>query len=220
MYTKEQVDAMLSQVEQEFEKTLGSIEKNENIEENIEASEEEVVTEEVMAKSEEENTEEEYETVDELYNSMSKSEKEAHYNSIKKSLFGEAEEEVMAKSEEEVVTEESEDEVSLVKSENEELKKSNEELKKSYEELNALVSKMFTTKKAPSQKAITNTNYIAKSEETGEEEADLTKMSKSEITQKLKSVDQENLTKSDRNAINDFYLKNASVETIKHLIIK
>jgi len=210
MYTKEQVDAMLSQVEQEFEKTLGSITKNENIEENTE----EVVVEEAMAKSEDS----EYETIDELYGSMDKAEKEAHYNSIKKSLFGEveeSEEEVIAKSEE---TETEED--SLVKSENEELKKSNEELKKSYEELNALVSKMFTAKKVPAQKAITNVNYIAKSEETNTEEVDLTKMSKNEITTMIKSIDQESLTKSDRNAINDFYLKNASVETIKHLIIK
>jgi hypothetical protein len=33
MYTKEQVDDMLSQVEREFEKTLGSIVKNEKVEE-------------------------------------------------------------------------------------------------------------------------------------------------------------------------------------------
>lgn len=212
MYTKEQVDAMLSQVEQEFEKTLGSITKNEEIEDN---NEETVVeTEEAMAKSEDEvevESEEEYETIDELYNSMSKSEKEAHYASCKKALFGEKEE-TQEKPAAQV-------EEKMSKSESQKLKEENEELKKSYEQLNELVSKMFTAKKAPAQKAITSTNYIAKSEGFEDQgEIDFSKMSKNEITDKLKAVDQSNLTKSDREAINDFYLKNGSVDKIKHLI--
>lgn len=215
MYTKEQVDAMLSQVEQEFEKTLGSITKNENIEEEIN-DESETETELEMAKSEEEEveTEESYETIEELYNSMDKSEKEAHYAACKKSLFSESEEQ-----ESEEPTAQVEQEMS--KSESDKLKEENESLKKSYNELNELVSKMFSAKKAPAQKAITSTDYIAKSEEVqGNEGVDISKMSKSEITEKLKTVDQSNLTKSDRNAINDFYLKNASVDKIKHLIIE
>lgn len=224
MYTKEQVDAMLSQVEQEFEKTLGSIAKNENIEEelNNEEAVAEVETEEVMAKSEDEavaevetESEESFETIEELYDSMNKSEKEAHYAACKKSLFGEEE---SSETEEPVV--EAKEEV-MAKSESDKLKEENEELKKSYNQLNELVSKMFSVKKAPAQKAITGTDYIAKSEEVeGEEAIDLSKMSKGEITEKLKTVDQSNLTKSDRNAINDFYLKNGSVDKIKHLIIE
>lgn len=214
MYTKEQVDAMLSQVEQEFEKTLGSIAKNENIEEINEEAE----TEEVMAKSEEEveteEVEDSYETIEELYNSMDKSEKEAHYAACKKSLFSEVEEQ---ESEEPAAQVEQE----MSKSESDKLKEENESLKKSYNELNELVNKMFSAKKAPAQKAIISTDYIAKSEEVeGKDGVDITKMSKNEITEKLKAVDQSNLTKSDRNAINDFYLKNASVDKIKHLIIE
>lgn len=209
MYTKEQVDAMLSQVEQEFEKTLGSITKNEEIENDEETV---VETEEVMAKSEDETEaeSEEYETIDELYNSMTKSEKEAHYASCKKALFGE--EEVQEAPAPKV-------EQTMNKSESEKLKEENEELKKSYSQLNDLVSKMFEAKKAPAQKAITSTNYIAKSEGFNEQdEVDFSKMSKGEITEKLKTVDQSTLKKSDREAINNFYLKNGSVDKIKHLI--
>lgn len=217
MYTKEQVDEMLSQVEQEFENALGSIAKSEeNIEEETEI-EVEAQTEE-LEKSETEEIEadeEDYETIDDLYASMTKSEKEAHYAAVKKSIFGEeveeeaVEEQSMEKSEE---TEEDNDEVEMLKSEN-------EELKKNYEQLNELVSKLFNTKKAPAQKAVTNVNYIAKSEETEiEEKEDFSNMSKSEVTAKLKSIDYSELKKSDREAINNYYLDNGSVESIKHLI--
>lgn len=213
MYTKEQVDEVLAEVEQEFNKTLGSMNKNEETEEIVE----EVETEEEMNKSEEVETEE-YETIDELYASMSKNEKEAHYNSLKKVIFGEEtkDEEVqeeMNKSEEvetEEVVEEEKEELKLMKSEN-------EELKKNLSQMEELVNKLFSTKKAPAQKAITNVDYIAKSEEE-EEKEDFSKMSKSEITNKLKNVDYGTLSKSDRNAINEFYLRNGSVDKIKHLI--
>jgi hypothetical protein len=219
MYTKEQVDDMLSQVEQEFENALGSIAKSEeNIEEEkeieVEAQAEELEkseTEEVEAE------EEDYETIDDLYASMTKSEKEAHYAAVKKSIFGEeveeeaVEEQSMEKSEE-VEAKEDNDEVEMLKSEN-------EELKKNYEQLNELVSKLFNTKKAPAQKAVTNVNYIAKSEETEvEEKEDFSNMSKSEVTAKLKAIDYSELKKSDREAINNYYLDNGSVDSIKHLI--
>jgi len=211
MYTKSEVNTMLSQVEQEFEKALDSINKNEEIEVIEETQEDEVET--AIAKSEEDEQGEEYETVDELYASMEKNEQEAHYNSLKRAIYGEVEEEQIAKSEE---TEEVEIE-DLAKSENEQLKAENEELKKSYDEVSELLGKLFK-KKAPAQKAITATSYIAKSEETQEDEVDYSTMSKSEITSKLNKVDFGSLQKSDRDAINNFYLNNTSVDKIKHLI--
>jgi hypothetical protein len=226
MYTKEQVDEVLSQVEQEFEKAMGSIEKNEE-ELNSEEVETAVAQEtEDLQKSEVEESEaqeEDYETIDDLYASMTKGEKEAHYASIKKALYGEEEtpvvEEPIAKSEEAEEVSEEKEEV-LAKSENDELKSENEELKKNLDQVNELLSKMFDFgKKAPEQKAITATNYIAKSEDTKEnDEIDLSKMSKSEITSKLNGVNFSELSKSDREAINDFYLENGSVDKIKHLI--
>jgi hypothetical protein len=212
MYTKQDLDEVLSQVQQEFEKALGSINKSE---EEIEVEEE---TEEVeLAKSEEETEEvseeeNEYETIDELYSSMTKSEMEAHYASIKKVLFGEA----LEKSEETKT-----EEVKMNKSEVEAIKAENEELKKNLDNVTELLNKMFeTTKKAPAQKAITGMTYVAKSEESKEEGIDISKLSKSEITNKLKGLDYGTLSKSDKDAINSFYLNNGSVEKIKHLIIE
>lgn len=210
MYTKQDLDEVLSQVQQEFEKALGSMNKSEE-----EVTEEVEETEEVeLSKSEEDSEEisyeeEDYETIDELYSSMSKSEMEAHYASIKKVLFGES----MEKSEGT-----KNEEVKMVKSEVEAIKAENEELKKNLDTVTELLNKMFdTTKKAPAQKAITGMTYVAKSEET-KEEADVTKLSKSEITAKLKTLDYGTLSKSDRDAINNFYLNNGSVEKVKHLI--
>ena len=215
MYTKQQVDEMLSQVEQEFENALGSIAKSEeDIEEENNGIEIEAAEDLEKSENEEEvESEEEYETIDDLYASMTKSEKEAHYAAVKKTLFGEEiqeeiEEETIEKSE----TKKEDDEINMLKSEN-------EELKKNYEQLNELINKLFNTKKAPAQKAVTNLNYIAKSEENQNEETeDLSNMSKSEITAKLKSIDYSGLKKSDREAINNYYLDNGSVESIKHLI--
>jgi len=212
MYTKEQVDEMLFQVEQEFNNALGSIAKNEDTE--IETSQVEEVEVEEIEKSEEpaeyyeEAEAEDYETIDDLYASMSKNEIEAHYESVKRVMFGEAEEESMAKSESE---EEESEEIQMVKSENSNLKEENEELKKSLENIENLINKMFNTKKAPSQKAITATNYIAKSEEE-DNQVDFSKMTKGEITSKLKSIDYSSLEKSDREAINEYCLNNGSVE--------
>jgi hypothetical protein len=216
MYTKTEVDEVLSQVEQEFEKALNSIKKSESTEEEIET--EEIQAQEELSKSEEiEEVEEEVETIDDLYSSMTKSEIEDHYNSIKRVLFSEAEE-----TQEEVIekSEEIEEVESMLKSENDELKSENEQLKKSVEEMSSLINRLFesTEKKAPSQKALTSADYIAKSEEVVEEGIDLSSLSKNEITSKLNKLNYAELSKSDREAINNYCLENGSVEKIKHLI--
>jgi len=220
MYTKEQVDEMLSQVEQEFENALGSIAKSEeNIEEENDIEVEAQESEE-LEKSEDqevETEEEDYETIDDLYASMTKSEQEAHYAAVKKSLYGEEVEAQQEEAEEKIekseakAEENDEEEVEMLKSEN-------EELKKNYEELKSMVDQLFNVKKAPAQKAVTNVNYIAKSEESNSEEIDFSEMSKNEITAKLKTIDYSGLKKSDREAINNYYLDNGSVDSIKHLI--
>lgn len=238
MYTKSQVDEMLLQVEQEFERTLEGIAKNEK---------NQVVEDSVEADSEE------FETIDDLYASMTKNEIEAHYSSIKKVLMtkseDESEEEEKEESKEheekekkkdkeheekeemekcgEMSTKKSEEDEDCEKSESPKMSKSektlieeNKALKKNLESLNELVSKLFSSKKAPSQKAITATNFIAKSEEFETEGVNVVEMSKNEVTAKLKALDFQSLSKSDRDAINNFYLKNESVEKIKHLISK
>jgi hypothetical protein len=211
MYTKDQVDDMLFQVEQEFNNALGSIAKNEDTEEVVEV--EEVQEEVAMAKSEEASEEENYETIDELYASMSKSEIEAHYDSVKRVIFNEEVEEETVQKSEEV------EEVSMAKSEKNAYESQIEGLQKNLDQYNELLTKIFNKKKAPSQKAITSTNYIAKSEETEQESGiDFSNMSKSEVTSKLNSLDYAGLEKSDREAINEYCLNNASVDKVKHLI--
>lgn len=227
MYTKAQVDEMLLQVEQEFERTLESIAKNEK---------NQVVEESVEAGSEE------FETIDDLYASMSKNEIEAHYSSLKKVMMAKAEDEKEEKEDdkkeekkeakkedkkEDEKKEGQEVEIEIEKCGDMSVKKSeqsliqeNQELKKNLETLNDLVSKLFSSKKAPAQKAITATSFIAKSEESEVETFDISEMSKSEVTAKLKALDFQSLSKSDRDAINNFYLQNGSVERIKHLISK
>jgi hypothetical protein len=224
MYTKAQVDEMLLQVEQEFERTLESITKNEK---------NQIVEEPAEIGSEE------FETIDDLYASMSKNEIEAHYSSLKKVMMTKSEEEKEEEKEEKEKKdskkedkkddkkEDQEVEIEIekcgdmsVKKSEQSLAQENKELKKNLETLNDLVSKLFSSKKAPTQKAITATSFIAKSEENEIEVFDISEMSKGEVTAKLKALDFQSLSKSDRDAINNFYLQNGSVEKIKHLISK
>jgi hypothetical protein len=249
MYTKEQVDEMLSQVEQEFSNTLETIQKNENVEiEDIETEEVEV---EALDKSEEESEEAYEQTIDDLYASMTKGEQEAHYTAVKKSLFDMEKDEDMSPHAKEQQAKEaqkvasakavadgstdkgydkvahSDDELKFMRDKRKKMGKSEEdlmteveELKKSIETYEGLLDKVFAKKNAPKGKALTGYDVIAKSEsiESEKEGIKLESMSKSEITSKLKTIDYSTLTKSDRSAINEYCLENASVEKIKHLI--
>ena len=248
MYTKKQVDEMLSQVEHEFSNTLETIQKNESVE--IEEIETEAVEIEELDKSEEESEDAYEPTMDDLYTSMDKSEQEAHYASVKKALFSESMEkdededlsphakEQKAKSDQKKLVSENsaagkidrgydksahhDDQAKMKrkmgKSE-EDLMTEVEELKKSVETYEGLFDKMLKTSNAPKAKALTGYDVIAKSEGTeGQEESKIDKMSKSEITSKLNRINYETLTKSDRSAINEYCLENASVDKIKHLI--
>lgn len=272
MYTKEQVDEMLSEVENEINIAFETMNKSEEIE--AEEVETEVSAEESLEKNEEieadEAGEEEYETIDELYNSMTKSEKEAHYASVKKSLFGEEVDEDLEKDEDmsphaqeqaakaaqkklaqdnikagkvnqaydkavahdddleyarEKRKQQNRKAKKVEKSEETEgdvtemLKSENEELKKSLDQLNGLLDKVFNREKsAPKGKALTGYDVINKSEESNEKEDVISNLSKSEITKKLNQIDYSDLSKSDRDAINEYCLENGSVDKIKHLI--
>ena len=168
---------------------------------------------------------EDMEEMHKMYDSMSKGELKAHKNSIEKCWMSKCGEMTqMAKSEEtkvevkteEVKTEAKESETeTLLKSEIESVKKENEDLKKNLESLVTAMN-TFMTKKAPVRKAITDIEYIKKSEESQDE---VKPMTKSEIDTILsKKVVDPSLTRADREAINQFYLTNAGVEKIAHLL--
>lgn len=67
----------------------------------------------------------------------------------------------------------------------------------------------------PMRKAITSVAHLPKND--GSQDADKPKLSKTQITEKLKGLDQAKLTKSDRTAINNYYNK-FEVDQIAHLL--
>ena len=246
-YSEKDLAALISEVESEFSNHLTKaeqkqdqkIEKSEEVvekttenhaktsEETVEKSETEVNTTE--EKKEFNYSEEDFAEMDQLYSSMTKSEAEAHYKSLKKSIYGE--EEVIEKTEEtETETEveaknETSDllksEIESVKKNNEELKKSNEELTKSLEGLTAAMTNFV--KKAPKQKAITRLDYVKKSEadsDVEKTEEDVAKLNKSEIAKRLSSkIRSGELEKSDKESIDRYYLgETKNINLIKHLL--
>ena len=104
-------------------------------------------------------------------------------------------------------------EFDLVKSELEAEKAKSAELKKNFDAVQEFLAKLVT--KVPQGKAITSLEQIAKSEPVNEAPT----LSKAEITQILsKRAADPTLKKSDRDAINAFYLGDANLNTISHLL--
>jgi hypothetical protein len=163
---------------------------------------------------------EDVEEMHKMYGSMSKSELNLHKGAMEKCWMAKCGEMTMDKSEKETIIETpivAQEDTSLIKSQNESLSKENEELKKNVAELvNAMAS--FVTKKAPARKAVTELQYLNKSEEEVKVEAEK-QLTKSEITQILSKKAQEpTLTKSDREAIDKYYLGRGGIESIRHLL--
>jgi hypothetical protein len=110
---------------------------------------------------------------------------------------------------------ETDSEVQLLKSEFEAQKAKSETLQKTLDGVTEFLTKLAKKTSAPQGKAVTSYDVIAKSED----ESGTTPMSKSEIVSILnKKASDPSLTKSDREAINNFYLSNASVNSISHLL--
>lgn len=218
-YSEQDMAKLISEVETEFKDYLAKAESNiEDIEEV-----EEIQPEDVIEKNESgfDYDEEDINEMNKMYASMSKAEAEAHYKSLKKTLFTE-DVEPINKSEGEVV--EDAEENKLLKTEVESIKKENEELKKSIETLTGIISKVV--KGAPKRKAVTqigDIQYIKKSEETTEEtkkEVDYSKMKKSEINKILSSkIRSGEIKKSeDKENINKFCFGELKFDEIKYLL--
>jgi hypothetical protein len=106
-------------------------------------------------------------------------------------------------------------EVELLKTELNAQKANNEDLKKNFEAVQEFLTHLVK-KTAPQGKAITSLEVIAKSELPVEEKA----LSKKEITEILKSKTSDpSLKKSDRDAVNSYYLSGqVNVNSISHLL--
>lgn len=235
-YNEQDMAKLIVEVETEFKEYLTKAEQNEvESTPEVEAAAEEVTLE--KAEGEFDYDEEDISEMNEMYASMSKSEKEAHYSAIKKTLFAESEEaesEDLNKSE---VTEtedsnESEDEEKvLLKSEIETIKgnlesstKENDELKKNIETLTNIVSKIV--KRAPARKAVTqigNVQVLKKTEEPvveDESAVDYSTMKKSEINKILTSkIRSGEIKKSeDKENINKYCYGQIELDKIKYLL--
>lgn len=170
---------------------------------------------------------EDLEHMSKMYSSMSRGELKAHHDACRRALdsqgMAKCGDMSMAKAEENkavaveaivVPATTPSPEVELLKSENEAVKAKNEGLQKSLDAVTAILTKMVEKKAAPQGKAITSLEAIAKSEATEEKS-----LSKGEVTQILaKKAADPSLKKSDRDAINAFYLTGASIQTISHLL--
>ena len=232
-YSEQEMAKLISEVETEFKDYLTKSEPTNEVE-SLEANTEEVVTEEVIAKSEDafDYDEDDISEMNKMYASMSKSEKDAHYKSLKNIMFSEEDSKEMKKSEETAVAEETNENEELLKSEVEAVKinletskKENEELKKNLETLTSIISKVV--KSAPKRKAVTqigDIQYIKKSEEANEEtevaKVDYSKMEKKEINKVLSSkIRSGEIKKSeDRTNINKFCHGELKFDDIKYLL--
>jgi hypothetical protein len=168
-----------------------------------------------------EYSEEDIKEMDGLYKSMAKKEMEIHFNSVKKALYGD--QEPVQKSEEVkvIIPDNSSDllkaEVETFKKENETVKKENDELKKNMDKLTSAFTNFV--KGAPKRKAITNLEYVKKSEVETVNVQDVSKLTKSEINAKLvEKIRSGKVEEKDRKLINDFCINNKPIESVKHLL--
>jgi hypothetical protein len=103
----------------------------------------------------------------------------------------------------------------LLKSEVEAQKAKVDTLQKTLDGVTEFLTKLVAKTNVPQGKAVTSYDAIAKSEELSSAEP----MTKSEIVGVLsKKAMDPNLSKSDRDAINNFYLNGANVTSISHLL--
>jgi hypothetical protein len=163
-YSEKELDAIIKEVEGEFGAYLKKAEAEQS--EKLQKSEE---IQPVEKTEEFDYDEEDFEEMHKMYSSMTKAEKEAHYSSVKKALFGEeSSEPAVEKTENLNMIAKSE--FDSVKEQNEELKKNNEELKKNMEKLTSALAKFVKVNKAPKQKSITEIAHISKNESEGKVE--------------------------------------------------
>jgi hypothetical protein len=164
-----------------------------------------------VAKTEIDYSEEDLKEMDTLYKSMNKSEAEAHYKSLKKAIFGDVEETEIKKSEQAMDLVKSE--LDLAKSENVKVTTENAELKKSLDKLSAVISKIVKT--VPERKAITEIQFVDKTDLPKKDEVKLTK---SEIANRLSlKIREGKLNKNEMDLVSKYY-NNGSIESIKHLL--
>ena len=161
-----------------------------------------------------------------MYMSMSKAELKAHHDSVRAALDSQGMQKcdsgMMAKSETDTSVQvidvkipELEKETALLKSELASEKDKVAELQKKVDLAAEFMGKLAAKRSAPQGKAITSLEVIQKSENTKEEK----NFSQAEVTEILnKKISDESLTKSDREAINNYYFGSKDIKIVRHLL--
>lgn len=239
--TQADFEKLVADVEKEFDLFLAKAEseakpeatlaKSEDESDKEESEEKEKHAKDASAKAEDEKEEkddedshdyddEDVEEMHKMYASMGKAELGLHKAATEKCWMEKCGDMSVMKSEKSENAEplkKAEEAIVLVKSELEAKVKENEELKKNMEELVSAMNSFFA-KKGPTRKAVTSIEYVKKSEvENAKPEPK--NLTKSEVTAILnKKAADPTLSKADREAINNYYLKGGSLETVKHLL--
>jgi hypothetical protein len=158
-----------------------------------------------------------------MYMSMSKAELKVHHDAVRSALDSQGMQKCgdmgMAKSETptsiEVKVPDTTAETTLLKSELEAEKEKTAKLQKTVDLATEFMAKLSAKKSAPQGKAITSLEVIAKGEETKVEKS----YTVSEVRSMLnKKASDPSLSKSDRDAINDYYLGSKNIKTVRHLL--
>jgi hypothetical protein len=238
--TQADFEKLVADVEKEFDLFLAKAEseakpeatlaKSEDESDKKESEEKEEHAKTASAKAEDEKEEkddedkhdyddEDVEEMHKMYSSMGKAELGLHKSAMEKCWMEKCGDMSVMKSEKSENAEplKKAEEAALFKSELEAKTKENEELKKHMEELVSAMNNFFA-KKGPTRKAITSIEYVKKSEiENAKPEPK--NLTKSEVTAILnKKAADPTLSKADREAINNYYLKGGNLETVKHLL--
>jgi hypothetical protein len=158
--------------------------------------------------------------LEKMYSSMSEGERKVHHDVIAKMAkcgemsMNKSETNTSVEVKTEIVPEQSK-ETDLLKAEVAAEKAKSEGLQKSLDAVSAFLTKLVEKKVAPTGKAITSLDVIAKSEASAEEKT----LSKGEVDAALsKKAQDPKLEKSDRDLINAYYLSSGSINSIRHLL--
>ena len=229
-YSDKDMAALIGEIETHFNTVLKSQTEPTDLKKSEEANEVKVEETQVAtpAPTEFGYDEKDIQEMNEMYSSMTKSEAKAHFEALKAAHFQEtqeapAKEEVIAKSEIKEVQASENDETKLLKSEIETLKSEKEKLEKSFNDLTAKLIAFVKGSKAPKQKAVTQLQYVAKSEDevkVEEKKEDVSKLDKTEISRRLTAqIRSGKLEKSEREKINNFYQSGSkNIESSRHLL--
>lgn len=165
-------------------------------------------------KEEEEKEAKKSEGEDYGFDKLTKGEREACYKSLKKMVWKDRQEEAPAEETKSQDLAKAEEEIKELKKEAKERNAEVEDLKKGISEITKALE-IFA--KGPDRKALTGTDFVGK---PGEGDAERKPRSREEIKTELYKIKPEKMNKSERDAVNEFFMTGANEEEVIKLLEK